>query len=166
MVKTLKLGENAKDVNNRGFTLIETLVYLALFALIIGGVVVSAYALFETSGYNQTAAMLQEEQNFLLARFAQVVEGAESIETPAVGASGSILAGTAYDGTSVSIAGSGGALTLAGEQLNNTNVFVSDVTFTHIESPEGVTLSLTLSARTPEGRTIRRNALLTAYLHK
>lgn len=152
--------------SSNGFTLIETLVYLALFALIIGGVVASAYALFETSGYNQTAAMLQEEQNFLLARFAQTVEGAASIEAPVAGASGPTLSLTAYDGGVVSLTGSGGAFTLAGQPLNNTNVRVSEVMFTHVENPEGVTLSLTLSAQTPEGRMVRRDASLTAYLHK
>src|SRR3989344_4597353 len=139
-------------MKKRGFTLIETLVYLALFALIVGGVVASAYALIETSGYNQTASMLQEEQSFLLARFASTVETAQSVEVPAAGAAGPAFSVSAHDGTTVTMTGSGGTLVLAGQPLNNTNVSASEVTFTHASGPESMTLSFTLSAQTPEGR--------------
>lgn len=152
----------------KGFTLIETLVYLALFALIVGGVVASAYALFETSGYNQTASMVLEEQGFVLARFARVVEAAQSIDSPAAGASGPAMTVTTYDGTMVTMAGSGGTLAFAGQSLSNTNVLVSDVIFTHTSAlgAESVTFSFTMSAQTPEGRSVRRGASLTEYLHK
>ena len=51
-----------------GFTLIEVLVYLALFGLIMSGAVVSAYQMFEASGRNQTRAMIQEEGDFIVAK--------------------------------------------------------------------------------------------------
>ena len=50
---------------NKAFTLIETLVYIALFSMFITGAVVSSYELTESSQVNDTAADIEIEGQFL-----------------------------------------------------------------------------------------------------
>ena len=51
-----------------GFTLIETVVYLGLFAILFSGGIAADYNVLETSGKNQSKAMIQEEGDFLIAK--------------------------------------------------------------------------------------------------
>ncbi len=50
---------------HRGFTLIETLVYLGLFAIVIGGLLVSAFYLIDSGTKNEKEISIQEEGTFL-----------------------------------------------------------------------------------------------------
>jgi type II secretory pathway component PulJ len=50
----------------RGFTLIETVIYLALFALVIGGALATTTLLFEGAGRDTTKADVQQEGEFAL----------------------------------------------------------------------------------------------------
>lgn len=59
-----------------GFTLIETLLYLALFSIIIGGVLVSAYQIILASTASQESALIQEEGHFLVAKINWALTGA------------------------------------------------------------------------------------------
>lgn len=149
---------------SRGFTLIETLVYLALFALIIGGLVSAAYLLFESSGRNQTKAMLQEEQNFIMAKIGWAMNNAS-----AASVSGSTLTISKYSGPNIVIDKSGDNVRMDGTVLNNTNVTVDDLSFVNVgggSSAESVETSLTMSAKTPNGMTISLTATSTRYIRK
>ena len=53
-----------------GFTLIETLMYLALFALIIGGGMTATYQIIESTAGSASHILLQEEGNFILRKIA------------------------------------------------------------------------------------------------
>ena len=53
-------------MKNRGITLIEVLVYIALFSLIIGGAMVSVWNTTTSMNRNQTDAELEIQGNFLL----------------------------------------------------------------------------------------------------
>lgn len=132
----------------RGFTLIETLVYLALFAIVLFGIVATTYAYFETVGRNQTKAMLQEEGQFMLGKIAYAMSGAKTISIV-----GSVLTITKYNGTSVVIQRSGTDLTYAGAILNNTNTSVIGLSFAAV-SPGGVITNISLSAPSPQGQDI------------
>jgi len=150
--------------NNQGFTLIETLVYLALFALMIGGLVVAAYMLFESSDRNQTKAILQEEENFIMAKIMRALDDAS-----AASVSGSTLSIVKYDATSVSIHTSGGDVYLDGNRLNNANVTIGNLSFVHSgggSDPESVEIDLTATAKTPDGMTITQSASTTRSLRK
>ena len=87
MMETLK--------GQKGFTLIETLIYLALFAIFFGGAAAAAYAVIETSGRNLTKSMVQEEGNFMLAKINWALSGVQTIDAPngapAPGNTGSLL---------------------------------------------------------------------------
>ncbi len=53
-------------INQKGFTLIETIIYIALFAIIIGGGMVAAYQIIQATEASNNHITLQEEANFLL----------------------------------------------------------------------------------------------------
>ncbi|MBI4050591.1 MAG: prepilin-type N-terminal cleavage/methylation domain-containing protein [Candidatus Doudnabacteria bacterium] len=63
----------------KGFTIIEVLLYLALFSIIIGGVMVATYQIIETSGKTQARVVIQEEGNFLHRKIDWALTGATDI---------------------------------------------------------------------------------------
>lgn len=112
-------------MNKRGVTLIETLIYIALFALLIGGGVSSAYVLIESSDRIGVHAMLEEEGNFLLAKINWALDAGMAVEVNAEG-----------------------EMTLEGVALSNTNVEVKDFVLTTEE------YSFTLVSHTGGGQEI------------
>jgi hypothetical protein len=153
----------------KGFTLIEAIIYIALFGLLIGGGVVAAYNIFEGAGRGQTHAMLQEEGNFLLGKINWTLSGVQSISSPTGGTTGTSLIVTKWDttiGNPINIALQGMDMLLktgsnpAGDVLNNSNVQISKLYFLHTLSsgsgtnPETIEFSFIVSARTPNGLVI------------
>lgn len=150
---------------DRGFTLIETLVYLALFTLMIGGLVISAYALFESNDRNQTKAMLQEEANFVMAKIVRTLDNAASASV----SGGSMLTVTKYDLTTVVVSTTSSNVFIGGSRLNNENVTIDDLLFVRSgggSAPESVEISITASARTPKGMIVTQSASTTRYIRK
>ncbi len=166
-------------IHTRGFTLIEVLLYLALFSILIGGAVVCAFNLFEVAQNGGTRTMLSEETDFLLAKIAWALNDAQNITTPDAGGSGNTLVidrRTNKDGTPLTFTLTGKDLTFARngetlEPLNNTNVKIEHLTFTHrmgvaADDPEEVQIVLMLSARTPNGLILQHSATSTMYVEK
>jgi type II secretory pathway pseudopilin PulG len=165
---------------HRGFTLIEALVYLALFTILMGGAVAAAYNIFEAAERGGTRTMLQEETDFLIAKVNWALSGAEAVTAPGTGTTGGALTVVKWDtsiGNPVVITRNGTNLTMTkagGSEiiLNNTNVEVRDIQFTHTEgsgdgvNPESVTAVLLLSARTDTGAVLLRQATTTVYLRQ
>jgi type II secretory pathway pseudopilin PulG len=52
-------------MKNRGFTLIEVVLYIGLFGILVGGVIIAAYQLLEGGDRNQVNILIQEEGTFL-----------------------------------------------------------------------------------------------------
>src|SRR3989338_6879023 len=69
----------------RGFTLLETVIYIALLTLIMGGTLAATYELLSgqsrASGHNTT----QEEGGFVLGKFAWAMGQIVTITTPSSG---------------------------------------------------------------------------------
>ena len=165
---------------HKGFTLIEVSIYIALFSILIGGVLVSAYNLFESSGHNQTEAQLVEEGNFLLAKMDWVMSGVQTIHTPSANSSGNTLSVTLFDTTisnPVVMTCVGNNMTLTrgtdtSQILNNTNVWLSDASFAHTTQtgqglvPESVTVTFILNTRTPNGTVMSHTFSDTYYTEK
>ena len=161
----------------RGFTLIETVVYLGLFAIIMGGAVVTSYDVFESSGRNQTRALLEVEGGFLVAKIGWAVSGAQAVNLPAVGTIGSLLSVTKWDvsiGT-VTVGLSGNDMIIArsgnpSQVLNNTNVVVENLLFTHAYgggvNPESVQVSFRIRARDPRGAMLSQDFSNVLYLRR
>ena len=155
---------------SRGFTLIDTLVYLALFTMVVGGLIVSAYSFFESSGRNISKSVLQNEQNFLLAKINWTLNNVQTISAPAINASGSTLTVSTYSGTNATLTRTGALLTLNGVALNTPDLSVTRFTVIHTyaggNNPEYIEAGITLSMKTPNGMTIQQSASTTRYIRK
>ena len=161
-------------MRQQGFTLIETLVYLGLLAIMMAGLLGSTFAILQNTGRTQTKAMVQEEGSFLLAKLNWVMTGAGNVTQPASGSSDDTLSLT-KGGTVYTVSLNSGDLTLQGSALSNTNVTVLAPTtsptfvFTHTGSgsdPEFITTSFTLETKTPTGQIYSQDFTTTKYLRK
>ena len=56
------------SADRRGFTLIEVIIYLALFAILMAGTLASSFTLFESGGHNTARALLAEEGSFVITK--------------------------------------------------------------------------------------------------
>ena len=172
-----------KHSHKKGFTLIETAVYLALYALIMTGALLSIYAIFGTNARNQTKAMLQEEGTFFVGKIDWTLTGAQTINLPLPGTSDDTLSVTKFDvsvGNPVVIAVSGGNITMSkggnpAVVLNNSNITVVCPTagcFTHTAAsggginPEGLSTRITVYATTSEGMAFSQDFFTVKYLRK
>lgn len=72
-------------MSNKGFTLIEVVIYIGLFSLIIGGAMASAYSVIQWSGNDSGKFQTQEEANFLLRKIDWLLTGANSVAPLGVG---------------------------------------------------------------------------------
>lgn len=168
---------------NSGFTLIETVVYLALFGFIMSGAVLSAYQLFEASGRSNTRAMLGEEGDFISAKIDWALSGVQTVSAPVTPPVGgectvsntlSVVKWDASVGTVVvELSGSDLTLSKAGgpaNVLNNTNVTVTNVSFVHCypggTNPESVEAHFSLSARTSNGALMSKDFFTSDYIHR
>ena len=127
-------------MTNKGFTLIEVLVYIALYALIITGAVVSLYSVAQSGNRNQAIALVQEEGAYLINKIDWVLADAQSVLSPV--AQGSILSVTRFDGSTVAIFLSGNTMriregTVVSKVLNNSNTAISSLVFIHT-NPQGI----------------------------
>ncbi len=163
---------------NSGFTLIETIIYIGLFTILVGGVGVSVYSIIESSGKNNMKALIQTEGDFLTAKINWALSGARLVNEPAVGVNSQTLSVTKWDSSVGNI-----VITISGEDitikrgsgpeivLNNEDVNISDLSFVHEyeggTNPESIKASFKLSGRTSSGQAIRPQTFATTnYLRK
>lgn len=162
--------------SEKGFTLIEVVVYIALFAILMGGAIVTAYSVFESAAHNQTIAIVEEEGNFLTGKIDWALSNAQSIVQPAAGSASSILQITEYSGSNITLSLTGGAMQIQDSTgsfpLSTSNVLVTNLVFTHTAAsgdgitPESVAAQFTLTAKSDNGTIISQNFSLTKYLRK
>lgn len=180
-------SNDVKAKARRAFTIIETLIYLGLFSILIGGAVVGAFNIFQSAGREQTHAILQEDGNFIIGKIQWAVSGAQSVNQPGGGLSGSQLVVNKVTGldangqpviTTVTMTWVGntdlqiqdGSVPV--ENLNGVNVKVTRLGFLHTLAsgngidPESVTASTTLTALTPNGQTISEDFSTTVYVRR
>ena len=60
---------------NSGFTIIEVIIYIALFSLLMGSAFVTAYQLIDGSGKLSAKNTVQEEGNFVMRKFNWALTG-------------------------------------------------------------------------------------------
>ncbi len=172
-----------------GFTLVETLVYLGLFAILIGGAFTAAYGIVQSSGSNQTRTMIQEEGDFLIAKITWSLSGVQVINQPLVGTPGSLLSFNKVTGldannqpivapVSIGLVGDDMQVSYPSNPvpntfiLNNSNVVISNLVFTHDSvsgnsiKPESLESTFTVSAHTPDGSLISQDFSTTIYMKK
>ncbi len=76
-----------KNSSQNGFTLIEVLVYLALFSILMSGAIVGAYQLLQGGAHDRSLAFTQSEGTFITRKLNWALSGA----------SDAILAGSQLD---------------------------------------------------------------------
>ncbi|MBM3272199.1 hypothetical protein FJY94_02880 [Candidatus Kaiserbacteria bacterium] len=157
----------------RGTTLLETILYIALLAIVIGGVLTGAAAVFSATDHNRVAAMLQQEAAFVLARCAAVITEGAVVVSP--GTHGSQLIVVAADGSRMQLCmASGEARFLAGAgdcahdgvALDNDDATVDSLVFVR-RAEEGASLidcAVVLSARDAHGGAVSFAATTTRML--
>jgi len=69
-------------MKNQGFVLIELIIYVGLFSIMIGGLIISAFLLMDTSYKTDVRTDTQEEMNFVLKKLDWALIGAENINIP------------------------------------------------------------------------------------
>ena len=88
----------------RGFTLVETVIYIALLALIMGGSLMAAYQITQSSGALAQHDATGIEADFILRKIEWGLGGAESIIIPnATTSQAPLLSVRRHDGTTVVI---------------------------------------------------------------
>lgn len=70
----------------KGFTLIETIIYIALLGLIMTGALLTAYALIDSGSYGSGKNTMVDEGSFVIRKIAWALTGMSA--TPVVGGSG------------------------------------------------------------------------------
>jgi len=149
--------------NTPGFTLIETIIYLALFSVIIGGGMVAAYQIAANTEANYNHIILEEESNFLLRKINQSLVGAASVDFPAPGElfiSNPGAPAIWFKATGSNLQITRGSISTV---LNSASVAVLDLSFTATLQQPGVITNLTLST-TRSGKKASEHFLLTNYL--
>lgn len=163
--------------NRAGFTLIETLVYIGLFSMIIGGAIISAYNIFESTNRNQTKAMVAEEGIYLIGKINWALTGATSVNVPFSNQLSVTKFGIPSTDNPLVFDDSLGEMRLkrganAPQVLNNANVMVNNLIFVHtVSSGDGITLesisaSFTIDAKTPEGLQFSEDFHTVKYIRK
>lgn len=137
-------------MSNRGFTLLETLIYIALFGLLMSGAIVGVYNLLEGGARTTDAAAIQEEGTFLSRKISWALSGASAV---AIGGGGSTLSITRPDlgvQSPLLIAGASNAVTISrggsvAVQLTNDRFAVTALTFVHTAASGGRPASVATS---------------------
>jgi len=135
---------------NKGITLIETLVYVALFMLLIGAGMISAFYLIDSSERNKSDLSVTTESQFLLRKIDWALTGADSVSV-----SGVVLT-TNKPGLVVEIDLSGNRARLrrnggGWEYLTAERVLVENSVFTYVDEisprPDSIEVSFTANGK-------------------
>lgn len=162
-----------KAFNRNGFTLIETLVYVALFGLLMSGVVVSVMGIVEGGYRLEARTLLHDEGTFLLAKINWATTGGVILNPPLGAQSATELEVSKHDGTITITLVSDSLVLKRGiaplHALNTGNVTVSNLLFDHQGSSSGVewlTVHYTLATNTQDGKLVQQDFNITTYARK
>lgn len=151
--------------NSAGFTLIETLVYIALFTIVIGGGMVGAYGIIEGTDRTSSKTILEQDANFILRKVDWALTGLDTINS-----SGASLSVNKKDfasnpivfslsGTNITIKkGSNTAIV-----LNNSRVKISNLAFTPVTTGGKSGIQATFTVTTIDGK-LSQTFTITKYI--
>ena len=78
-------------INQRGFTLIEMLLYASIFTIVAGGMTVFAVAMLQSAEQTDYRVEVSDNARFLVQKMQRGIQGATAINSPAVGGTSSSL---------------------------------------------------------------------------
>lgn len=138
-----------RHIKNRGFTLIETILYSALIAATIGAMLAVTYQIIQGSRAVSEKINSGEEAAFVIAKIKWALSSASTINSPGSGASSSTMSLSLADYTKNPVVFSldNGVVYLQKHggirvPLTSSRIVVNNLIFTHIpasgKKPEGV----------------------------
>lgn len=158
--------------NKTGFTLIESIIYLALFAIIIGGGMVATYQIIQATDASTNHVILQAEANFLFRKIDWALNGATSITTPADATpTTNLIVNKNINGspTELTFTLSGTDLALergsAGANILNSSSITVDALSFKQDPTDSITTDFTLTTYSA-GKPATQNFSFTRYLRK
>lgn len=80
-----------KSTYNSGFTLIETIMYAVIFMIVVGGMMLFGIAMLTSSQKSDTRVEVADNTRFVLQKFQRILQGAQVVNSPAVGSSASSI---------------------------------------------------------------------------
>ena len=86
----------------KGFTLIEVIIYIALFSLLMGAAFITAFEIIDNSDDLSFKNTTQKEGNFVLRKIDWALTGAQTVIAPTSGTTNNLRL-TKYDGSNVEI---------------------------------------------------------------
>lgn len=154
-----------KKKNESGFTLVETIVYMGLFGIVLGGLVLSAYLLMSSAGRSTARACLEADSHFILQKIAFALKRSADICQP-VHDSGNELVLSIDASCDFVVQHSGSNVLWDDRPLNSDDVRVDRLTFVHrIEDGlDLVEVGLDARIRTPDGTELLYSASTSVYL--
>ncbi len=133
-----------------GFTLIETVVYIGLLTIMIGGTLLTVYRLMGDLNGMRGKVNTDEEANFLLRKIDWALTGASAVSIPSSDTLVVTKVGFSPNPIKIDLASTTLELSRGGgtpTPLNSVNVVVSSTTFQHLTAPEGVSTTITVNGR-------------------
>jgi len=152
---------NVRELNKKcdGFTLIEVIIYTAIFASMIGFLAVSVFQLLDTQKSGQDRISVESETDFLIGKIDWALSGAQSINLPVANTTGTVLSINKInysDNPIVFDIASGTARITKGAsapiQLTSGDVSINKFEVNHLPQvanrPEGISIIITAIAST------------------
>ncbi|MFM2381986.1 MAG: hypothetical protein RLZZ76_753 [Candidatus Parcubacteria bacterium] len=120
----------------QGFTLLETIIYLALFSILLTGVLISSYSFFRGAERMTLYVLQDNEAAFVIRKIGTQLNSASAITVPSSGAASSSIRFSTYDGSEHTFAAVDGSIAYATATgpflpLNAERVKVSAFSATH-----------------------------------
>lgn len=149
------MNKGISKQKNIGFTLVETLIYVAIFAMLVGGIATFASNVQSSRLRSVLWFEVNGQGNSIIRTITQSIRNSESINSPAQGNNGSSLSlsmtSPSADPTAFSLTGDTLYITEGGGSpvaLSNNKVKVSNLTFSNLSrstTPGVVQVRFTLS---------------------
>lgn len=133
-----------------GFTLLEMIIYIFLFSIMIGGLIMTSFLLVQNSHNTENIITAQGEMNFVLKKIDWLINQTKYIHTPIPGHPSNILLVETYTGDNIEIKydNTNKKIFLAGNDITTINVKVDELTFTTIdENPKGIKIDLIIDGQ-------------------
>jgi prepilin-type N-terminal cleavage/methylation domain-containing protein len=140
---------------NKGFTLLETIIYIALFALLMAGVLPAVHDILASRTQIGEMSTVQNEQSFVLRKIDWALASIDPSQTytPSVGSSAT-LSLTRYDGIQVMVRLHSGKVEFSENggtsylPITTDNVTVDSLSFAYVPStgsgPAGISALITM----------------------
>ncbi|MBI5037935.1 MAG: prepilin-type N-terminal cleavage/methylation domain-containing protein [Candidatus Kerfeldbacteria bacterium] len=149
------------NAEQKGFTLMEILIYLAISGIIIAGVSTLLYVMLGARVKQQTINEVEQQGAFMMRYITQAVRNADAITEPASGAAVNLTLNM-YDLTDdpmvISLTGNTLSVSRAGEPaiaLHSDRVEIANVAFTNVSyagTPGALSITYTVRSVNPSGR--------------